>query len=556
VPSVFLGDLRFEGLQVSVHRLHHVGLPIEVPRSIGADALSALFKPLSFLLVEGGDSRLAVDPATKANVYGCRSHPTPGTLAFSSSTATSISERAYRRAECARNELIEESIALDVLEAFDRRVERMRHSLRSCLELDGAEIVFSPSGTDTQLHALFFARQLLGGPVTSIVMASDQTGSGTVYTSRGQNFSNRTAQGKSVEKGTPIDGLADDVDSLGVSMFAPDGAIRSASEIDAAVIEAVAGQIRLGRKVVLQTMDSSKLGWRAPSDGCLRYTCARWPHAVQIVVDACQMRIGRPRLRDYLDRGYIVLVTGSKFFTGPAFSGASLFGAALADRAAAWTALPDGLAQYATRYDLPLRWLSARAALPAAPNFGQWLRWEAALEEMRAYYALPESTRRSALMRLAEAIPVLIASSEHLELMAGQGVLADALDDEEMSCRTIFPFFVKRGGRTLDLDEMTKIYHALNRDFSAALPDMDAERALASVPCHIGQPVKLPAAGGAVLRIGIGARLLSQAWSADARTVEENIGAVIDRVDTVVRKIDLIVRTGIHNPVERRTMAV
>jgi hypothetical protein len=161
-------------------------------------------------------------------------------------------------------------------------------------------------------------------------------------------------------------------------------------------------------------------------------------------------------------------------------------------------------------------------------------------------------------MRLAEAVPALIASSRHLEAMGGQDIPGDALD-EEMSCRTIFPFFIKRDGRALDLDEMTKIYHAQSRDLSGALPDTDAQRALASVPCHIGQPVKLPSAGGAVLRIGIGARLLSEAWSADARTAEENIGAVIDRIGAVMRKIDLIVRTGIHEPavtpVERRTRA-
>lgn len=525
---------------MSVQRLRRA-----VPDAAGPKALEMLFRPLPFLLIDGGDPRLALERAIGANVYGCRPHPTPETMVFSSSTATSISERAYRRAEGARNELMRESIELGVLEAFDRRIERLRRSLRTCLELDGAEIVFSPSGTDTQLHALFFARQLLDGPVTSIVIASDQTGSGTAYTSRGQNFSNRTARGKSVEKGAPIEGLADGVESLGISLFAPDGAVRSAGEIDAAVIEAVAGQIRLGRKVVLQTMDSSKLGWRAPSDGCLRYLSGRWPHAVQIVVDACQLRIGRGRIRSYLDRGYMVLITGSKFFTGPAFSGATLLPAALADRIAA--RMPNGIADYATRFDLPARWSAIREALPAIPNFGQWLRWEAALEEMRVYYALPSSYRRSALRRLAEAVRAMIASSRHLGSMSGRESLADFLDDEEMSNRTIFPFFVRCSGRNLDLDEMTKIYRALNRDLSAALPKeaTDSERALASVSCHIGQPVKLPA--GTILRIGIGARHLSDAWSADARTAEDNIDAIIDRIRTVVRKIDLIVRTAIHD---------
>src|SRR5512140_3009025 len=51
---------------------------------------------------------------------------------------------------------------------------------------------------------------------------------------------------------------------------------------------------------------------------------------VQVVVDACQMRLGRPRLRKYLDRGCMVIVTGSKFFTGPPFSVALLVPAGFA----------------------------------------------------------------------------------------------------------------------------------------------------------------------------------------------------------------------------------
>ena len=232
---MFPSDLRSEGYPVSVHRLHHVDGPEEAPQSIGADAFGALFKPLSFLLIEGGDSRLAITSAGRTNAYGCRPNPTPQTLAFSSSTATSISERAYRRAERARDELMEESIALGVLEAFDRQVERMRQSLRNCLALDRAEIVFSPSGTDTQLHALFFARQILGGSVTSIVVASEQTGSGTAYTSRGQNFSIRTSQGKFVEKGSLIEGLADGVESLGIMLVEVAGGYQLATRPENAI---------------------------------------------------------------------------------------------------------------------------------------------------------------------------------------------------------------------------------------------------------------------------------------------------------------------------------
>ncbi len=510
------------------------------------NTLAGLFKPLPFLLVDGGDARLAIDPATKANVYGCRAEPRPRTLAFSSSTATSISERAYQRALQAREELIRESIERDFLDAFDRQIERMRHALRHCLQLDGSgtEIVFSPSGTDSQLHTLFFARQMLGGPVTCVVVGADQTGSGTAHTSRGRHFSDRTSQGKPVQKGTPIGGLTDDTASIAISLFAEDGAFRSEREIDDAVIEAVAEQVRIGRKVVLQTMDSSKLGWRAPSDACLREIGSRWPHAVQIVVDACQMRIGRPRLREYLDRGYVILLTGSKFLTGPAFSGASLWPQALSERIAAIEEPPGGLAEYATRFDLPLRWGPVRASLPSRPNFGPWLRWEAALEEMCAYYGLPELYRRSALKRLAHAGPAAIASSQHLSMLADRSVAADGPDEEKPA--TIFPFFIERDGRTLELGEMTSIYHALNRDLASALPATatDDQRTLAFISCHIGQPVKLPV--GTVLRIGIGARNIAEAWSSDDRIAEANIRAIIGKIAMVVKKIDLIVATNAH----------
>lgn len=520
--------------------------PLLMPNGVPADALKSLFQPLPFLLSGGGDVRLEVSPVTKMNVYGCQPAPRPHALAFSSSTATSISERAYLRALQARDELIEESISSGFVAAFDVQIERMRKSLTANLDLDGrgTEIVFSPSGTDSQLHALFLARELLGGPVSCVVVGADQTGSGTVHTSRGRHFSDWTAQGKRVDKGLPIEGQSEEAYSIGVSLFAPDGSIRSEYEIDAAVVEAVAEQIWMGNKVVLQAMDSSKLGWRAPSDACLKEITERWPSGVLIVVDACQMRIGRPRLREYINRGYVVLLTGSKFFTGPAFCGASLWPQALSARVAMMNTAPGGLGEYATRFDMPMHWTSLRDALPAAPNFGQWLRWEAALEEIRAYFALPESYRTDTLLRLAEATAKAISSSQHLVLLRERDA-SGSLFREDMP-PTVFPFFVLRNNRLLEADEMTKLYHALNSDLAAALPRAASEddRALASVICHVGQPVKLPA--GTVLRIGIGARLMSEAWCTDGIIADANIGAAIAKIKTIVKKIDMLVATNAH----------
>jgi hypothetical protein len=157
-------------------------------------------------------------------------------------------------------------------------------------------------------------------------------------------------------------------------------------------------------------MDSSKLGWRPPSETCLEEIAARWPEQVQVVVDACQMRLGLPRLKQYLDRAYIVIITGSKFFTGPPFSGALLVPAELSN-ALATTQIMPGLREYSSRSDWPMSWQSLRSRFPIRTNFGQWLRWEAALEEIRAYHDVPREFRSRALAEFGEGVRRIMGSS-------------------------------------------------------------------------------------------------------------------------------------------------
>ena len=114
---------------------------------------------------------------------------------------------------------------------------------------------------------------------------------------------------------------------------------------------------------------------------------------------------------------------------------------------------------------------------------------------------------------------------------------------------TIFPFFVKRNGVPLDLDAMTRIYHALNRDLASPATASASERQLAATLCHIGQPVAL--AAGTILRIAIGARHLTDAWSPDDETTDANLRAAAEQVATVAKKIELILDTEAH--LERST---
>jgi hypothetical protein len=504
-------------------------------------ALGDLFAPLHTLLLGGGDARLAVDSTSGRNGYGCLALPCDGATGFSSSTATPISQRAFERTGRAREALMQSAIADGLDQAFDARIETMREELKAHLgQSSGIEVVFSASGTDGQLQALFLTRALLGSALTTIIVAADQTGSGTALTARGVHFADSTSNGSKVRKGEPICRRAGAVSSISLSLRNENGDIGSRAQCDKLVVDAAERAIAAGSNILLQVMDSSKLGWRVPSDRCVLDVVARWPGRVQVVVDACQMRSSRKRIAAYLERGYLVLLTGSKYFTGPAFSGAMLVPAAVSDAIDAVGPMLPQLEEYCTRSDWPKRWPTLRAQFSSRPNFGLWLRWEAALEEMRAYYAIPDEFRRTALATLGEGIARLVAASPSLQLLPQQHDPIDpGIDNDELLLPTIFAFTLEQHGRAVSLDRCRAIHRALAGHIRGSLTTDQPEAAAQSY--LVGQPVGWHLADGssiAALRLCIGARHVTECWSADAKTARSNLRGALDRVATVIRKLD------------------
>jgi len=510
------------------------------------NAVAALEAPLPALLASGGDTRLHLDPVTRLNGYGCRPFPRPEAFTFASSTATSISGRAYEAAEAVRRQLAQEAARIGLAAALEARVEALRGELLAVLGLagSGTEVVFSPSGTDSALHAVFLARASLGTPMASIVAASDETGSGVAYASCGRHFSTLTAQGAAVGKGEAIAGLAEDVVSLGIPLREA-GRLRPMAELDAAVLAAVEQAIGEGRGVLLHVMDHSKLGARCPSRDCLAALRARHGGRVQLVIDACQLRLDRRRLAAHLAAGDMVMITGSKFFTGPPFSGALLVPAALAQGIGTVPPLPPGLALYTSRSDWPRAWAAVRAGLAEHVNLGQLLRWVAALREIGDFFAVPETFRRAALAQFTAAVAEVIRAEPGLELLPASERPADGGEPE---LRTIFPFLIRQGGQVLGPADCAILYRALNADVAGLLPaSLPArESRLASQPCHIGQPVALALPGGggaAALRISAGARIVSESWSPgdDARSFTAVAGEV-EQVRQILAKLGLLLR--------------
>ncbi|MGI4791431.1 MAG: hypothetical protein ACRYFS_21595 [Janthinobacterium lividum] len=464
------------------------------------------------VLVSGGDARLSVDAGTGLNRFGCTPLPCSCALSFSSCTTTTISPRSFRRVQ-RDYESLRASPAPEL--DLEAGMEALRGELKGLLGLTGTgtEIVFSPSGTDSTLHALSLVRALIGNTALDCILpVSDETGSGVPLALSGRHFGDSTAEAVSVIQGSSIEGLNEGITLISLPKRCKNGGLRPLGCQDQDIWEAVESSVEAGHHVLLQVMDSSKLGTSSPSLECRRRIQRRFAGSVHFVVDACQMRLSRTRLQNYLTDGYLVLISGSKFFTGPPFSGALLVPGSLAERLESLPLAAAGLRDYTSRWAWPVSWTRLRAALPARTSFGQYFRWTAAIEEMQAYFAVPLDFRGRVLHEFSEMAATLIQSHAPeclLEDQTEQTLLSD--DNSEFNTRTIFPFLVSHGSRWMPYADTIALYKALNQDMTAHIPSE-----IAAKICHVGQPVRIPLAEGkdaGALRICADARMVSQLWS-------------------------------------------
>jgi hypothetical protein len=475
---------------------------------------------LSGVLFTGGDVRLDLDPATGASRYGCRPLPAPTLAAFGSSTASTISETAYAAAEALR-----ERFALAPPDLQDRlaRLEmaRLRFELIHLCglgDLPGLDVVFAPSGTDLHLIAADLFGDRLCGQAVAILPDPAETGSGVPQALSGRHFAASTPTGAKVVAGGGVEGLAP-LETVTVAVRETNGEARPALAIDAEVESLASQLIAQGRRVLLVLVDGSKTGLIAPSPACALRLKRAAPHAVDVLVDACQFRLAPATLRAYLDHQFLVAVTGSKFLTGPTFSGALFVPPALSARLAKHGTCA-GLAEYCAAVEWPADWAGA-AGLGSGFNLGLMLRWEAALAELRAFRRLSDADVARAFDRFGAGVQARMAEAPAFEPMP----LPDLSDRFEGvahwdTAPTIFPFLLRhvrhgQAAEPFNRDETLRVYAALRTPLSSRA-DGALTREQLTLPVELGQPVNLGVRDGvpiSALRICASARLAVEALS-------------------------------------------
>lgn len=507
-----------------------------------------LAKPTEYLLMAGGDLRLNIDEVALLNKYGCRPFPRPEAFTFASSTATSVSNFAFDKTDKARSILIKNSLKNGFKNSAIEFSELLKTNLRNIFKLNEAcEIIFSPSGTDSSLQIAAITQIITDKEITHVLVASDETGSGVPAALKGCHFENNTALNYPITKGDKMEGFRD-VDLIKIPFRDEKGQLKSTSQLDEEVFTAISETNKLGRHVVLHVMDHSKLGYQSPSEKMMNDLETLNDLSIQVIIDAAQLRLDPVDIQGYLENGYIVSITGSKYFTGPPYSGALIFPEHVSELIGSIKCeLPKGLIQYFNHSDWPTSWFCSKD-LSDGFNYGSYMRWNAAIVEMDRYFKTPILYRNMGIEMFCNFIEDSIKDASFLEPVYGEETRANTYNNKEFgirNIRTIFPFFILKDNEALPIDKVKKLYTLLNSDLSNKFEGSSLEIIrLAGQKCHIGQAVSVKYGDelqSAVLRISLGARVISESWvNRDISLYFRNIEAQMSQITVIIKKIELI----------------
>lgn len=516
----------------------------------------ALFRKRSLpeLLTLGADSRCSLDPVTGLNKYGCSPLPRPDAVPLGSCTSSSISQGGFDAAARALRRLQALDKDEDMHMAINEAFENVRADclyLLTRLRVAGTELVLMPSGTDAEYLCLLLAMGPERHRVCNIVIGPREVGSGTTNSAEALYFDELVPSGEHRDPGAPIDEeVAERVLLQTVPVRDAAGRPRPEEEIDAQVASIAAAQVAAGRRVLLHVVAHNKTGMHAPSLVQVEQLKRRFGDDLLVVVDAAQGRFSRRGLVEILRKGYMVIVTGSKFYGGPPFAGGVLIPPNLNPVAQGIDAFPPGMGDFLTQAQVPTAWTQLRASLPRPGNPGLLLRWEAALSEIRDYYATPSQLRLRVLRTFEALVPEIISGSPFIDFdTVDPLVISDDTERLLESKTTVFPFTVKRPDSDhghYNKAELTRIYHWLNDDCSALAGELDpTDRRDLAPKFHIGQPVAIgrdSSDGPAVLRIALGGVLLSEIAQNLARgdTIEQRFEWLEDQLIAFRRKLEVL----------------
>lgn len=438
-------------------------------------------------MTRGGDARIVLDPQSGLNRYHSAPYPRD-VLAFASSTANDLSADAMAFLE---NEFASGAAKLESGEDYAAYLDVLRSRVSAAYRLPtGTDIFFAPSGTDLEYVALLAVAGRKPNGIANLLLGADEVGSGCIHSAAGRYFANETALVANVKPGQDIKGLPP-IEMGDFPVRNPEGEAFDSESLTGQMETAIADALAAGRYPLVHVVHGSKTGLVLPHLDDIDRLRSKFGDDVAFVVDACQARITTQAIHDYLARGIIVFLTGSKFMGGPPFSGFALLPSGMV---ASTAPLAAGMASVFRRAEVPVGWAGADA-LPDSGNAGLALRLSASLFELELFQQLSiervtrvVSAFNQAAGRLADQLRARKVAAAPAE---------DAADEQEhpIEMQTLVTLDLCHDGaaavsRTLDFDAAVAIHKAMTAD-----------------GVRLGQPVRCVKLAdgrwGATLRVGL-----------------------------------------------------
>lgn len=412
------------------------------------------------VLTEGVDARLELNE-DGVNAYGCGPRPDPLIRAFGSCTASVISANGFSAARDLYARLRAHP------QTSGTQAERIRADI---LRLSGASqagecrVLLGASGTDVHRLAADLVAGHDGAPVRAVIAEPSETGSGVP------------------------EALSDGCAPLAVALRHADGSLRLADSVDADFVAQVQRVLDNGGRCLLVLTDVSKTGLMAPSAACASQLQQRYAEQVEVMVDACQFRLSPASLCAYLEQGFMVAITGSKFVTGPAFCGALL--------------LPP---------QSPAHPLAAH--LESKPHWGLMLRWEAALAELRQFRQVPSPYVMNFLQSWGRAVAQRIEKDRHFSAVPVAPLRRGATGERASwdSVQTIFPFLV-HNARVLSREQTAAVCQQM-REIDGSFTWVSTTQNAYNTRFALGQPVAVGRRAGeavSALRMCVSSRWVAE----------------------------------------------
>jgi diaminopimelate decarboxylase len=569
-------------------------------------------KTPELLLSIGGDDRLTLQieaahpEGQKVNKYLSTTFPRDEVIRRGSCTCTTLNQQNYALVQEKYWEFLSQLLRLSlqshrnpneaetITNYFETISQGLHARIRRVIGLDSnpallnernlhvkrPQVVLFPSGSDAEFlplivglirsSALFYAKQALSAPsaalkVYNYVIAAGEVGSGTPQAASGQHFSPLTPRGAAAQPpqtaGQPLAGM--DSSLVELVQFKPRSAAGDVSFQEEKIVTSALAHLRgnAAAVVVLHVVCGSKTGLIYPSRESLAYLFSQLPsqdaQRVIVVIDACQLRCRLDIFaEEYLAKNFLILFTGSKFFTAPPFCGGVLVPTNIANeledylhqrqldfpfavRAGEEAAgsrerilIPPGIVEYLTQYELSgefvyfkkyLQQLNALTIVPEAAtspsstatnlaeepgwfNFGLHLRWTVGVDAMERYSAIPSSLLKEFTRLWVETTTNQVAAlSPFVQLLSDK---INGIDQENfLSLNSIVSFSLFTREAQADHPQQLVLRELTADEYKEfhKLMTLSQEDALPGVRAMLGQPVKLSDDNKHVLRIALGA---------------------------------------------------